>query len=66
MGMAKGPWWTPTEDDLAWDRPLPNVVVFTPDYAEPSTVGEEFGNINWRFTKLSPVLLDQLAAWQDK
>jgi len=64
--MAKGPWWTPTQDDLAWDRPLPKVVVFTPDYAELPLWGDGYGNIPWQATKLPPVLLDRLAAWENK
>ena len=66
-GMAKGPWWTPTEDDLAWDRPLPKVVRFTADYgAELPLWGDGYGNISWQATKLPPALLDRLAAWQDR
>jgi hypothetical protein len=65
--MAKGPWWTPTEDDPAWDLPLPKIVVLEADYSAPLPLwGDGFGNINWRFTKLSPALLDRLAAWQER
>jgi hypothetical protein len=62
-----GPWWTPTEDDLTWDRPLPEIVVFETDYsAELPLWGDGYGNIPWQATKLPPVLLDRLAAWQDR
>ena len=65
--MAKGPWWTPTEGDLAWDRPLPKSVRFNTDYgAELPLWGDGYGNIGWQATKLSPALLDRLAAWQDR
>ncbi len=64
--MARRPWWTPTEQDLAWDRPLPNVVRFTPDYAELPLWGDGYGNISWQATKLPPFLLDRLAAWENK
>lgn len=64
--MVAGPWWDPSEDDLAgWDGPLPGVIRLAPDYsAELPLWGEGFGNIAWQFTKFSPGLLDRLAAWQ--
>jgi hypothetical protein len=55
----------PSEDDLSWDEPLPRVIRLSPDYSAPLPLwGEGFGNIDWRFTKFPPELLDRLAAWQ--
>jgi hypothetical protein len=63
--MSENPWWHPTQDDLDWDEPLPGVIVVTLEYgAELPLWGEGWGNIDWRFTKFSPELLDRLAAWQ--
>jgi hypothetical protein len=65
--MSQSPWWHPSEEDLGWDDPLPDVVVLSPDYsAELPLWGAGFGNIAWQFTKFSPGLLDRLAAWQQE
>jgi hypothetical protein len=65
--MSENPWWHPRDDDLGWDEPLPSVIVLSPDYsAELPLWGEAFGNIDWRFTKFQPDLLDRLAAWQQE
>jgi hypothetical protein len=38
-----------------------------PDYSAPLPLwGEGFGNIDWRYTKFPPALLDRLAAWQQE
>jgi hypothetical protein len=62
--VSENPWWHPSEDD-DWDRPLPREVRLAPDYmAELPLWGDGFGNIDWRFTKFPPELLDRLASWQ--
>lgn len=64
--MSERPWWNPDdEDDLDWDKPLPEVIVLMPDYdAELPLWGERWGNVDWHFTRFSRELLDRLAAWQ--
>ena len=63
--MHQNPWWHPSEADQGWDEPLPYMITLAPDYgAELPLWGGGFGNIDWRFTKFSPELLDRLAAWQ--
>jgi hypothetical protein len=43
----------------------PGVVRLAPDYGASLPLwGEGSGNIDWRFTKFPPQLLDRLAAWQ--
>ena len=64
--MSQNPWWHPS-DDLGWDEPLPVIIRLAPDYSAPLRLwGEGFGNIDWRYTKFSPALLDRLAAWQQE
>lgn len=63
--MSENPWWHPGDDDLDWDEPLPSEIVLAPDYTVDLPLwGQGFGNIDWRFTKFPPELLDRLAAWQ--
>ncbi len=63
--VSQNPWWHPSDDDRGWDEPLPRQILLAPDYmAELPPWGEGFGNIDWRFTKFPPELLDRLAAWQ--
>jgi hypothetical protein len=46
-------------------RPFPRVIRLSSDYTAPLPLwGEGLGNVDWRFTKFPPKLLDRLAAWQ--
>ena len=39
----------------------------SPEYSAPLPLWNEgFGNIDWRYTKFPPALLDRLAAWQQE
>jgi hypothetical protein len=61
--MRQNPWWQPGKDDLGWDDPFPAVVELAPGYgADLPLWGADFGSISWQSTKLSPGLLDRLAA----
>jgi hypothetical protein len=62
--VSENPWWHPADDDPGWDEPLPSQIVLTPDYMADLPLWGERGNIDWRFTKFPPELLDRLAAWQ--
>lgn len=65
--MGVNPWWHPSQEDLGWDDPLPDVIEMAPEYAAKLPLsGEGFGIISWQFTKFSPELLDRLAAWQQE
>jgi hypothetical protein len=65
--MGQNPWWKPTEADLGWDEPLPDVITLAPDYsAELPLWGNGFGNVAWQYTKFSCGLLERLAAWQQE
>ena len=63
--MSENPWWHPGDYEPGWDEPMPGQIVLAPDYmADLPLSGQGFGNIDWRFTKFPPELLDRLAAWQ--
>jgi hypothetical protein len=66
--MGENPWWHPSQDDLAWDEPLPDLIELAPDYSAdlPLWGGDGSGNVAWQSTKFSPQLLDRLAAWQQE
>jgi hypothetical protein len=62
--MGVNPWWHPSEDDLDWDEPLPDVIILAPEYMADLPLWGDSGTIAWQRTKFSPELLDRLAAWQ--
>jgi len=43
--MGENPWWQPSEADLGWDEPPPEVITLAPDYgAELPLWGDGWGN----------------------
>ena len=62
--VSEKPWWHPGDDE-DWDEPLPTVVTLEPEYGAELPLGGGEGVLAWPRTKVSPQLLDRLAAWQE-
>lgn len=63
--MSEQPWWHPTSED-DWDEPLPEVVLLAAEYAAELPLSGAGHGLAWQLTKLTPELLDRLAAWQQE